>query len=320
MTELLPHPKRLSVEAAKSLQESSSYNTEADKMQEASVFDPAVHKENEALVRTKAERFAILAHLAEEVSKEVVVGEGKETRFYHPIQSSTSTRPATDIPPFWALEQDLLDDETINLIAIEVLREKQYAPIVRRFKEIVMQIATHPATENELFYGKDDTVENRLGGLSYDIIVNTILMMEIILKHIRDEFPEIVGKADTVREIMLDNIDFLEDLANKNLAHSKKLVHIHVTDYDSTEKELDTSFEYSGYYSKTVLQKQNGKYVLKLLSKNPKPKTGLYGATMGCPANYHLTEGDTVVRKYATAIINEAFDRKLFSKPIRLRE
>jgi len=94
------------------------------------------------------------------------------------------------------------------------------------------------------------------------------------------------------------------------------MVRITQLDYDGVEREYDTAFEYSDLSAKTSLEWDGDSYRLKLSDKLPKPKVGLYGATMGCPANYHLDEGDTVIRKYSTAIINLAYDRGIFAEKI----
>ena len=65
-----------------------------------------------------------------------------------------------------------------------------------------------------------------------------------------------------------------------------------------------------------ILQQQlDGKYRLEITTpRNPKSKTGLYGATIGCPAGFCFDECDSALLKVAIAIINEAYDRQVFGE------
>lgn len=304
MIERLPHPKRLSEQTAHKLQSGEIDLPDAEALREASTYKQGQDYENEELAKTKAERFAILAHLAREVTKITLKGEGKEMRFYQPMQAvPNSERYIRRNALISQLENDLLFDEDFKYAGVEVLRLPENSAVVDRFNKIVNDIAEK---SNDDFYSKSDTIETRLGGITYDVVIGTCGLMKLVLNHIRNEHSKF--SPAKIREILLDNIDILEEIASFNLAHSQKFIHGNEETKEGI-KEFDTMFL---EFAKTILVADGDGYKLVILNKNPKPKVGLFGATLGCPANYHLDNGDTVIRQMATAIINEAYDRGIF--------
>lgn len=305
MSERLPHPKKLSEQTAQQLQRGEIDLPDSELLRTASTYKKGEDYPNEELAKSKAERFAILAHLAREITKITLKGTGRETRFYQPIQTNPeSLRYIRRNALISQLENDLFDDKDFEYAGTEVLRLPENAAIVARFNEIAAAIAE---SSDDDFYAKGDTIENRLGGITYDVIVGTCGLIKLVLNHIRNEHSSL--SANEVRNVLLDNINVLEEIAALNLLHSQKRIHV-VEDSEEGIEEYDTDIL---EYAQTKLLAENGKYTLIILNKNPKPKVGLFGATLGCPANYHLDEGDTVIRRMATAIINEAYDRKIFS-------
>ncbi len=305
MSERLPHPKKLSEQTAQKLQSGEIDLPDSELLRAASSYKEGEDYPNEELAKSKAERFAILAHLAREITKITLKGTGRETRFYQPIQTDPeSFRFIRRNAQISQLENDLFDDKDFQYAGTEVLRLPENAAIVARFNTIAATIAE---SSDDDFYGKGDTIESRLGGITYDVIIGTCGLIKLVLNHVRNEYPWL--NANEVRNILLDNINVLEEIAALNLAHSQKRIHA-IEDTKEGVEEFDTEMI---EYAQTKLIAENGKYKLIILNKNPKPKVGLFGATLGCPANYHLDEGDTVIRKIASAIINEAYDRKIFS-------
>lgn len=305
MNERLPHPKRLSEQTAQKLQSGEIELPDSEALREASTYKEGSDYPNEELAKTKAERFAILAHLAREVTKITLKGEGRETRFYQPMQTAPdSERFIKRNAKITQLENDLLDDKDFKYAGVEVLRLPENSAIVARFNKIAADIAEKSDGE---FYQKGDTIESRLGGITYDVVTSTCGLIKLILNHIRNEHPQL--NADQIRKVLLDNINLLEDIASQNLVHNQNLIH-GSEETDEGVEEFDTEIL---DFAETVLKSDGDTYKLVILNKNPKPKVGLFGATLGCPANYHLDEGDTVIRQMATAIINEAYDRGIFN-------
>ncbi len=311
-SERTPHPKSLSLDTARQLHSGETDLPDPATLRDASEYDPSIHVDNEEHVRTKAERFAILAFLAKKITDVTLIGEGRETRFYQPIKRQPNVLDyISKDAKITILENDLFDEEDFDYAALEVLRLPEYKHVVDRFN----QIASVVAESDEEKYSKF-TIEDRLGGLSADIIFSTTALMRLTLKHIKDN--RIRLSPGQIRNVLIDNIDFLEETAAKNLAHTQNLMRATIETPQGREDALMDIMQNEDLADVDFVPNE-GSYKLVLKNKAPKPKTGLFGATLGCPAGYDFEDGDSVIRRTATAIINEAYDRGVFDDVQNLR-
>lgn len=294
LSERTPHPKRLSREAAKRLHDGGQL-PDSEGLRDASGFDPEKHINNDEIrIQKKPEVYAIQAHLIAELAKVVLRGEGENIRFAIPIEEDY-----TAVTGISKLTQELVKTGVsyeMKLAKIKVLESPNNRLAFDRLKEL---------------QGREELT----GIFQSDIIRGTIKLIQMI--NTQSEIQGLNLTPEQKRRTVLDSIDILEDIAELNDTHERRLFQNEYPDYDDEKYG-----KFTANFVEGVLEKQqDGSYRLAITTpRNPKPKTGLFGATIGCPAGFHLEEGESALRKVAIAIVNEAYDRGLFEPALQQYE
>lgn len=303
MGERTPHPKRLSVETARDLQSGKIEVPDSDRLRAISPYDPHIHDPEIEMAKTKAERFAIIAHLIAQLTNEVVKGEGDDAEFIGLTQSEGGY--STDVHD--RLMNDLFDyqhSDIVNLAKEKVLTDPNNQPVIQRLRSIARKI--NNTSENDS-YADTKPEDARIVSPGGELIMNTVEFIVLLEYHMRHIKPQL--SQEQKRDIAISNLSILEDLAAKNINHFDKIFRDRFEDEETGEEEEYFQSIFRSNMTDSELIKLPEGYKLYLKNLPPRPKTGLAGATLGCPANYHLDEGDTALRRQAIAVVNEAYKR-----------
>jgi hypothetical protein len=276
---------------------------DSDLVEQASPYNPARHEQYPRLIETKPERFAIEAHLIAQVADIALIGEGDESRLPALIERRESKHPF--FKPEEQLErlmEDWYDADFSEEVKL-VLDQPQEQAVLQRYDAIVKEIFNDLHANPKSFLSGEngrEEVSNRIDPAnSIELAWGGYFLIKWSDQLLADA--GINHTPDQRRNFLLQNLDFIDQIAQLELRHADQYFGKKWRD------NLVVTAEEAGVKLATDV---DGALRIRLKEKERPPGITM-GPTVGCPAGFNLNPAGSAIRRLGTAYINEAFDRGL---------
>ena len=274
-------------------------------------FDPEKDAQYPRAIETKGLRFAITAKLIDQMADIALVGEGSDTRI--PQIKSVKPREARyyDNDKTLVLFDDWIDMDMTESIKA-VIDDPDNYEVLSLYRDIVEDISTDPEAETDYnSLDTDDALDILYTRLNPSKSFETVVGMTFLIKMLQKLAAKHPLSPEQCRLIGIQNIELFSRLAQLESAHSELYInHFNVQDIGVlTQDEIGIEFN-----------QVDGAWKLALKTRHKKPDV-TFGPPVGCPAGFDLESRpsraselseDTSLHRFATAYLNEAYDRGLF--------